>query len=177
MAEYTLRSGATLVTATPEVFDAAALLAYVEQVAGESDFLTFGPGEHGLTLADEVAFLEGAASSGRFMRKATVDGALVAFLDLRRPPRPRVHHTGEFGLSVRKDFWRQGVGRILLEELLAWAAAAGMRKIDLRVRADNVGAQALYRRLGFVEEGRVTRAMQLRGELFDELIMGRPIDP
>jgi len=177
VASYTLRSGAQLVTATPDVGDAAALLAYVNRVAAESDFLTFGPGEHGITLAEEVAFLEAGASTWRFLRKATIEGEIVGFLDLRRSPRPRLQHTGQFGISVRKDRWRQGVGRILLSELLDWAVSVGMRKIDLRMRADNVGAQALYRSLGFVEEGRVTRAMMIGGEFFDELLMGRVIDP
>lgn len=86
MASYTLRSGAQLVTATPDVGDAAALLAYVNRVAAESDFLTFGPGEHGITLAEEVAFLEAGASTWRFLRKATIEGEIVGFLDLRRSP-------------------------------------------------------------------------------------------
>lgn len=46
---------------------------------------------------------------------------------------------------------RHGVGRALMEDLLAYARANGIVRILLEVRASNVAALALYARLGFTQ--------------------------
>ena len=48
---------------------------------------------------------------------------------------------------------RQGVARRLIEWLLASAQVAGIERLHLELRADNEGARAFYRRLGFVDAG------------------------
>jgi ribosomal-protein-alanine acetyltransferase len=52
-------------------------------------------------------------------------------------------------IAVALDARRHGLGRSLVEELTAEAARRGARQVFLEVRADNPGAQALYRLLGF----------------------------
>lgn len=51
----------------------------------------------------------------------------------------------------------RGLGRALLERLIARAVADGGRLATLEVRLSNVPALALYRRLGFRETGRRPR--------------------
>lgn len=46
------------------------------------------------------------------------------------------------------------VGRLLVEAGLSWCRAAGALSVALEVRLSNDPALALYRHLGFVEEGR-----------------------
>jgi ribosomal-protein-alanine N-acetyltransferase len=48
---------------------------------------------------------------------------------------------------------RQGIGRLLLDELAAAAGLAGVTEIQLEVRASNLPARALYHAQGFVEVG------------------------
>ncbi|MGH9019181.1 MAG: GNAT family N-acetyltransferase, partial [Acidimicrobiales bacterium] len=73
--------------------------------------------------------------------------------------------------------WRgRGLGRALLEAGLAWAAGAGAHKAALEVWPDNEAALALYRRAGFVEEGRKRRHYRrANGDLWDAVLMGRPL--
>ncbi|HEX2356430.1 MAG TPA: ribosomal protein S18-alanine N-acetyltransferase [Micromonosporaceae bacterium] len=52
-------------------------------------------------------------------------------------------------IAVRRDAQRRGVGRALLEALLAEAARRGARKVMLEVAADNGPAQRLYAAYGF----------------------------
>jgi ribosomal-protein-alanine N-acetyltransferase len=47
----------------------------------------------------------------------------------------------------------QGVGRALCGQVMDWSRNWGARMIELEVRASNGGASALYRSLGFVEQG------------------------
>ena len=47
----------------------------------------------------------------------------------------------------------------------------GARKLTLRVLASNPGAVHVYRRAGFVEEGRLTGLFLLEGRYVDDLLM------
>jgi [ribosomal protein S18]-alanine N-acetyltransferase len=52
-------------------------------------------------------------------------------------------------IAVARDRQRQGIARVLLNELFCLAAAHGMCDMFLEVRASNAAAQALYRAFGF----------------------------
>ena len=52
-------------------------------------------------------------------------------------------------IAVRRDAQRRGIGRVLLEALLAEAARRGARSTLLEVAADNAPAQKLYATYGF----------------------------
>lgn len=54
-------------------------------------------------------------------------------------------------LIVMPEFRRQGVGRRLLEQVIAIGEEKRCSRLSLEVRQDNVHAQALYRHLGFGE--------------------------
>lgn len=54
-------------------------------------------------------------------------------------------------LCVRTVQQQRGIGRRLVDWLLASARVAGITRIELELRADNAGALAFYRRLGFVQ--------------------------
>jgi len=78
---------------------------------------------------------------------------------------------------VTESFTGCGIGRVLLEMLIEWAEQSGViRKLNLRVRVDNVAAIRLYERLGWAVEGRVTRDQGIDGVYTDTFFMGRPVD-
>jgi ribosomal-protein-alanine acetyltransferase len=56
-------------------------------------------------------------------------------------------------IAVAPGARRQGLGRALMLTLLHEARRRGITAVFLEVRADNPGAQALYRMLGFEEIG------------------------
>jgi putative acetyltransferase len=90
-----------------------------------------------------------------------------------------LRHVGVLGIGVHPAAQGLGVGRQLMEHLLAWVRAhrdpGGQRvlRVELQVRADNPRAIALYRSLGFEHEG--TRRAFIHaddGRLVDDLLMG-----
>ncbi len=56
-------------------------------------------------------------------------------------------------IAVRRDRHRRGIGRALLEALLAEAARRGVRDVLLEVAVDNRPAQRLYDAYGFEPVG------------------------
>lgn len=90
---------------------------------------------------------------------------------------PKVHetlrHSGTLGMGVAASWRGHGVGTRLLAATLDAAAANGLTRVELIVRADNAPAIALYRRFGFALEGTCRRYMQVSGQWFDALLMAR----
>jgi RimJ/RimL family protein N-acetyltransferase len=83
------------------------------------------------------------------------------------------HGYAELGMAVAREWRGRGVGSALLEAAIAWARERGLHKLCLSVFPHNAAAIALYRKYGFVDEGR--RVQQFRrsnGELWDALEMG-----
>jgi RimJ/RimL family protein N-acetyltransferase len=158
--------------------DARAVLAHLRRSGGETPFLSFGEEGPDLTEDDERDYLaDTARSDNGIALLAEWRGEIVGCLTFNGGRRPRLRHVGELGISIARSCWGIGLGRRMISDFLAWAAAGGVvRKVNLRVRVDNDRAIALYESLGFVTEGRLTRDTAENGEFFDALLMGRAVD-
>jgi RimJ/RimL family protein N-acetyltransferase len=153
--------------------DAALVLDYLNVVSGETDFLTFAPGEFGMTTDEEAAHIRRLyADSTGFMLKAVVDNEIVSLAGVQSTQRPRTRHVGLFGISVLKRFWGTGIGPAICRQVLVEAKAMGLRRVELKVREDNVRAVKLYKNCGFREEGRLRGSFVVADRSYDELVMG-----
>jgi len=72
-------------------------------------------------------------------------------------------------VAVHSSFRRQGIGQMLISELLSLCEKQEMDCFTLEVRATNAPAQALYQKFGFKEIGRRKGYYQDNGE--DAVIM------
>ena len=100
---------------------------------------------------------------------AEADGRVVGMLHVEASR----HGFGEIGMLVDCKWRGRGVGSALLQAAIIRARGQGLHKLCLEVFAHNTAAIALYRKSGFVEEGR--RTVQYRrasGELWDSILMG-----
>jgi ribosomal protein S18 acetylase RimI-like enzyme len=83
------------------------------------------------------------------------------------------HGYGEIGMAVAREWRGRGVGSALMAAAIDWARQRGLHKLSLGVFAHNEAAIALYRKFGFVEEGRrVKHYRRASGELWDSVEMG-----
>ena len=172
--EHELKDGRNLVIREARGEDARAVLEYVEAVSGETDFLTFGRGEFELSEAEEEDYLRGCREAdNRLYILGLIDDRIVSTLTFTGGRRSRVRHSGEFGMSVRRQYWGLGIGSLMIDRLVDWARASGIvKKVNLRVRTDNLRAIALYEGKGFVVEGTLRREILLDGAYFDHHWMG-----
>jgi len=80
---------------------------------------------------------------------------------------------GDIGMMVAAPWRGRGVGSALVAAAIAWARARGLHKLALSVFPHNEAAVALYRKSGFVEEGRLVRHVRrANGQLWDLIEMG-----
>lgn len=158
--------------------DAKAMLEYLALIGGESDFLTFGSGEFEKTVEEEEEFIENTLKKNNTLFIiAEINGRVIGNLNFSGGPRQRTAHVGEFGVSILKEYWGNGIGEELIKCLIDWGRNSGIiRKINLRVRADNKRGIHLYKKLGFLEEGILKRDFLINGEFYDSLAMGLLID-
>lgn len=166
-------SGRALVrSALPE--DAAGTLALLELAARETDHLVREPDEMCISEADERAFLtERREAPNDLFLVAEIAGQIVGIASLTGTDLRRLQHAAVLGISVARSHWGGGLGRALVEALLAWADARGLVRVSLEVVETNTRAIRLYTQLGFREEGRL-EAHRLHGDrLLDTLVMAR----
>jgi RimJ/RimL family protein N-acetyltransferase len=156
--------------------DAGALVALAEEVAAEPEGWLISDGGW-RTVGDERRYLR----TIRRYRDAAVfvaeaNGEIVGRLSLGRDPHPASRHVADLGLMVAAGARRQGIGRALLRQSVAWARDVGIRKLELHVFPHNEAAIALYEGFGFRREG-YRKAHYRRGSDFvDAILMAYDID-
>jgi ribosomal-protein-alanine N-acetyltransferase len=106
-----------------------------------------------------------------------INGTLVALADGDIVGEIRVEPTwmgfGEIGMMVAANWRGRGVGTVLVAASIEWARGHGLHKLALSVFPQNSAAIALYRKSGFVEEGRLVRHVRRAdGQLWDLIEMG-----
>lgn len=132
-------------------------------VAGERDGIATEPPVD----IEERAALFARSAGGSVV--AVAGGQIIGMLHVEASR----HGFGELGMLVHRDWRGRGIGAALVQAAIDWARGHGLHKLCLEVFAQNAAAIALYRKYGFVEEGR--RARQYRrasGELWDTIMMG-----
>jgi putative acetyltransferase len=96
----------------------------------------------------------------------------VGHLYIQRERHPVTRHVATLGIAVAEDLRGRGIGSALLAEGIRWARAHAVDKLVLSVYPHNVGAVALYRKFGFVQEGRLARQSRKSYGDEDEILMG-----
>ena len=99
---------------------------------------------------------------------------VVGYLKLDPGRYESVARTARLQMAVRSDLRGKGIGAELLRHAIGWAEGGALDRIEVFVRENNPRAMALYKRFGFVEEGRLRQRVRLAdGRRIDDLVLGR----
>ncbi|MDE2236110.1 MAG: GNAT family N-acetyltransferase [Gammaproteobacteria bacterium] len=86
-------------------------------------------------------------------------------------------HVCDLTIVVYPPWQGRGLGKQLLTYAIAWARSnPHVEKIELKVRASNARALALYRSLGFQEEGRLRKRVKERNGYLADIAMALFVD-
>ena len=121
-------------------------------------------------------FVLDSLKDGAIHLVAVVDGEVVGWCDLRPRSNPSQRHSAVLGLGLVAEHRGRGLGKALLASTLDRADARGLRRAELVVREDNVPAVSLYRRFGFVVEGRCRNYLRVDGVDHHALLMARLVE-
>lgn len=139
--------------------DAEALHAHIVRCVGTTDQVLTAPGDVASVgvLREDFARVFEPLRGGLMLGVAAPEDRWVirgsASLSVRR--RLRTAHVGTVGMMLEPAWRGRGLGRVLLEALLAWAREhPALCRVELEVLATNEPGLRLYRGCGFEEEGR-----------------------
>jgi len=151
------------------VEDAQNIIEYLDQIGKESDNLTFGEEGIGYTVEDEIKVIQGFEENLNSMMFIALDqNRIVSIGNLSASKRDRTKHISVLGISVLKDYWRQGIGKQMMNRLIDFAIQAPDTKfIHLEVRSDNNHAIHLYELTGFKKNTTIPKMMFIKKEYYD----------
>ena len=164
-----LQDGSACIIRSVEPEDAPLMLQYMKVMLGETPFLLRTPEEFDYTAEEEARILARRKDDSRsLMLVAEIDGQIIASADIcSHGTKSRIMHRGELGISVRKDYWHQGIGSALIERLLAFASRNGYEQIELTAESKNHRALRLYAKYGFVVYGTRPHGMKYPDGSYD----------
>ena len=163
-----------IVVRRPNENDAENIIAYAKILFASTDQVLTTLQEYTITLEDEKTWINNSLNNlNSIILIAELDNRVVGLLDFSTKNKKKIAHIGEFGVSAHPAYQRHGIGQKLIETLLDWAVQnEQIEKVFLNVFATNRRAINLYKKLGFVEEGRHIKAIkQLTGEYLDLIQM------
>jgi len=122
---------------------------------------------------EERRYLASLSSREAFHVAVADSGQIVACQSLERYSTvlTTMSHVAQVGTFVLPSWRGRGVGASLFEATRRFAVSEGYRKAVITVRGSNAPALSFYRRLGFVECGRLSRQVALDGVEDDEVLL------
>jgi len=130
----------------------------LDAVARERRYLMFLEGP---PIESTRKFVAGIVEKGSTQYFATLEGRVIGWCDILPGTREGTRHSGHMGMGVLADYRGQGIGKRLLSLALDDAWSKGLSRIELLVFRSNTRAIALYKAMGFEEEGVMRRAWRL----------------
>ena len=172
--EFPLKDNRVCTLRSAAVSDAAAMIEFLRISNEQTYFMLRYPEEITLTEDEETTILKKwEEQQNKLLLLALIDGEIVGSCGLAPTAEHlKTKHRGEFGISIKKKYWGIGIGSLLLREILSFAKEHGIEQVELSVYSDNLRAQKLYERFGFIEWGRLSNAYKLKdGSYRDEINM------
>jgi ribosomal protein S18 acetylase RimI-like enzyme len=176
--QTTTKTGKTVSFRYPTKDDIQIITDFINKASKEKTFIRF-QGEE-LSLEDEKKWLETTLkkieNKEKIFLMAFIDNKYVGSSDVDLGVLTR-KHVGTFGIIIDHDFRGEGVGKILMNLVISESKKklTGLKMIILEVFASNYIAQGLYKKMGFVEYGRLPKASKRRGKYVDEILMYKKI--
>jgi ribosomal protein S18 acetylase RimI-like enzyme len=127
--------------------------------------------------------IEAAQPSGWFADRLGSSTVLAGFRDAElvavagfaiQQGQKQAHKGAIWGMYVRSDARRTGIGRRLIEAILDLARDR-VELIQLTVIRDNEQARRLYASVGFLEYGIERNALKQDGRYYDEVLMAKDL--
>ena len=152
--------------------DAEKMILYLNQVGGESDNLLHGENEFIVPVEGVKRKLAMSKDSeNSIVLIALENEQIIARAELEGYYAARIRHKAKFSISVRKEYWNQGIGTEMLKRIVEQAKKMKIRIIELDVITDNVGAIALYHKMGFIDIGIYKNYFYVKGMFKDAVVM------
>jgi RimJ/RimL family protein N-acetyltransferase len=162
MKEYVTKDGRRFTIRQPTTDHAEGIISYSKLLFVSTDQVLTIPEEYLMTVDNEKKWIDDLNNnSNALLRIAEMNNSVIGLLFFIPNSKKKISHTGEFGVSVHPNYHGQWIGKFLVETLIKWARHnVQIEKVFLQVFSTNSNAIRLYKKLGFIEEGRHIKAIK-----------------
>lgn len=179
---YTTNSGKEIQFRSIQLSDLDKMTKYINDLSKEDTFITFSGEE--ITKKEKFDYIsksiESISKKDKVIILAIFNQNIIGVSDVSRntSSRKRGLHVGIFGISIHKDFRNEGIGKKLMEITIQEAKnrMVNLKQIQLKCYSPNIYALKLYKELGFIEYGRIPKAILYKGEYVDEITMALQVE-
>lgn len=153
--------------------DAKKVLEYLCLVGSETDYLLMDGQGLKIEIDEEERILERYQHhENSLLLGCFIGEELIAVSNLSVKDRQKIKHISTVGISVKKKYWHQGIGRNMMEFMIDFAQKSEqIEVIQLEVRSDNIRAVKLYKSLGFHNIGVIPKAMKIGEKYYENIMM------
>ncbi len=171
--EFWTKDGSKILIRSANLIDAKAVLQLSKEVISENDTLVTTNDEYTVTEEQQKDFIHiYHADPCNVMIVAENNGWIVGLLTFQRGFLQKYAHHGSIGMIVNRNWRQKGIGKAMLSTLIQWADYNPLlEKLCLEVLASNQKAIALYKSLGFIEEGHQRKQVKLPNGTYDDVIL------
>lgn len=165
----------TITIRKAEVKDAYVILTASQEIAKIPGYFCSLPNE--LSKQDIVKRIKTLSENGLYI-VAELDGKIIGHAFLQPLHLKSICHVGQLTIGVHQGWQEKGIGTLLIQKLIEWARQSkSIEKIELNVRSTNSRAIALYKKMGFVEEGRLKNRIKIdTGHYLDDILMALDVN-
>lgn len=152
--------------------DAENMITYLNMVGGESDNLLHGLSEFRVPVERVRSFIEAMNSSEKsIVLVGVIDGMIVSRAVLETYGNRRIAHRGSLSISVKQEYWHQGIATKMISEVIDFARRADLKVIEPEVLTENENAVSLYKKMGFEIMGTYQKFYCINGDYKDAYYM------
>jgi len=168
-----LKDGRSILLRHVEVSDALKVIEFVHGFVYDEEFVPLSEGEFNPTIPEEEQILSNYIERpNSLFLVAEFEGKLVGNINVDGNQRQILRHTAVFGMGMHKEWQSCGLGTAILNAAVNWAKNdSDLEILFLQVYAENEAGLALYRKMGFVEHGRIPNFFKQNGRYHDEISM------
>ena len=162
---FKLKDGREAVLRSPREEDIESTLEYLVTSAGETEFIVRYPEECAKYTpeGEKKLFEQKNASPNEAMIMCVVDGRVVGNCEISFFRGMKTRHRASIGIALISEFWNQGIGTKMMEELIRLAEnRENVMQVELEFVEGNSRARHLYEKMGFRITGIHPNAIRLK---------------
>ena len=153
--------------------DAKQIIQHTKKIMNKSEFMVMLPEELNQDPTKEQKQREQQIQDGGLILVAEDKEKIIGLLSLRAEKIKRLKHIAIMSLDIQEEYCNQGIGTKLLSYMIDWTKKnSQIEKICLHVLASNERAIHVYKKIGFIEEGRRINHIKMANDCYiDDVLM------
>lgn len=168
---FTSKKGNLVILRLAKKENLQAMTEYINELSREDTFISFS-GEQ-ITLDEERKYLDDLllktekGNAGELI--AVINDNIIGICGFTRKEK-RSLHFAEMGISIKKEYRAEGIGKEMMRSLLDLAKQMEIQYMQLSCFANNEVACSLYKKFGFEQVGKIPNKFLYKGDYVDELV-------